>query len=108
MIDQIAGRQGFGDVLAEGPFAVEKLDKSAGKFLLKIKIFPIEITDERPTKAFTLGMATASRGACHMRSRPSPDVVGLPEELLTKIFQGNVSRSYLEYKGSDKQRALNL
>jgi len=60
------------------------------------------MTDERPTKSFALGMATASRGACHMRSRPSLDVIGLPEDLLKKIFQGEVSQSYLEYKGKGR------
>ncbi len=102
LIGQIAGRQGLGDVLAEGPFASGALGKGSGEFLLKIKNLPIEMTDERPTKSFALGMATASRGACHMRSRPSMDVIGLPEDLLEKIFQGKVSRSYLDYKGKGR------
>jgi aldehyde:ferredoxin oxidoreductase len=102
LIGQIAGRQGFGDILAEGSFACKDLGNSAGEFLLSIKNLPIEMTDERPTKAFALGMATASRGACHMRSRASLDVIGLPEDLLKKIFQGNVSRSYLDYRGKGR------
>ncbi|MGD9135339.1 MAG: aldehyde ferredoxin oxidoreductase family protein [Desulfobacterales bacterium] len=102
LIGQIAGRQGFGEILAEGSFACKDLGNGAGEFLLNIKNLPIEMTDERPTKAFALGMATASRGACHMRSRASLDVIGLPEDLLTKIFQGNVSRSYLDYRGKGR------
>ena len=102
LIGQIAGRQGFGDILAEGSFACGELGQGAGEFLLRIKNLPIEMTDERPTKSFALGMATASRGACHMRSRPSMDVIGLPEDLLKKIFQGNVSQSYLDYRGKGR------
>lgn len=102
LIEQIAARQGFGDLLAEGPFACGMLGKGAEAYLLKIKNLPIEMTDERPTKAFALGMATASRGACHMRSRPSLDVIGLPGDLLEKMFQGKVSRSYLEYEGKGR------
>jgi aldehyde:ferredoxin oxidoreductase len=102
LIGQIAKRQGFGHVLAEGSFARSTLGKDAGEFLLQIKNLPIEMTDERPTKSFALGMATASRGACHMRSRPSMDVLGLPEDLLKKIFKGDVSRSYLEYRGKGR------
>ena len=102
LIGQIAKREGFGDLLAEGPFACGILGKGSGEFLLRVKNLPIEMTDERPTKAFALGMATASRGACHMRSRPSLDVIGLPESILKKIFKGEVSRSYLEYKGKGR------
>lgn len=102
LIEQIAKREGFGDVLAEGPFAAGTIGHGSEEFLLKIKNLPIEMTDERPTKSFALGMATASRGACHMRSRPSMDVIGLPEDLLKKIFQGKVSRSYLKYTGKGR------
>jgi aldehyde:ferredoxin oxidoreductase len=102
LIGQIAERQGFGDLLAEGSYACETLGKMSGEFLLKIKNLPIEMTDERPTKSFALGMATASRGACHMRSRPSMDVIGLPEHLLKTIFGGEVSRSYLDYTGKGR------
>ena len=102
LIGQIARREGFGDVLAEGPFACRTLGNGSGEFLLRVKNLPIEMTDERPTKSFALGMATASRGACHMRSRPSMDVIGLPEDLLKKMFQGEVSQSYLEYRGKGR------
>ena len=37
-----------------------------------------------------------------MRSRPLLDVIGLPKDLLKKIFQGDVSRFYLEYTGKGR------
>lgn len=102
LIHQISNRQEFGDILAEGTFAIDTLGPESDRFLLKIKNLPIEMTDERATKSFALGMATASRGACHMRSRPSLDVIGLPEELLRKVFNGDISSSYLDYKGKGR------
>jgi len=60
------------------------------------------MTDERAPKSFALGMATATRGACHMRSRPSLDVIGLPESLLKNLYDGEVSSSYLDYRGKGR------
>ncbi len=102
LIHQIARREGFGNVLAEGVFASEVFGTEGSKFLLQIKNLPIEMTDERAPKSFALGMATATRGACHMRSRPSLDVIGLPETLLENLYGGKVSSSYLDYRGKGR------
>jgi aldehyde:ferredoxin oxidoreductase len=102
LIHQIARREGFGDVLAEGARAAEVFSTEGSKFLLQIKNLPIEMTDERAPKSFALGMATATRGACHMRSRPSLDVIGLPETLLENLYEGKVSSSYLDYGGKGR------
>jgi aldehyde:ferredoxin oxidoreductase len=102
LIHQIARREGFGDVLAEGARAAEVFGIEGSRFLLQIKSLPIEMTDERATKSFALGMATATRGACHMRSRPSLDVIGLPETLLENLYEGKVSSSYLDYGGKGR------
>ena len=102
LIHQIARREGFGDVLAEGVHASEVFGTEGSRFLLQIKNLPIEMTDERAPKSFALGMATATRGACHMRSRPSLDVIGLPETLLENLYEGKVSSSYLDYGGKGR------
>lgn len=102
LLHDIARREGFGDILAEGRFATQDIGPEAEPYLLQIKGLPIEMTDERAPKSFALGMATASRGACHMRSRPSLDVLGLPAPLLRDIYGGNVSESYLDYLGKGR------
>lgn len=102
LIHQIARREGFGNALAQGAFASEIFGAEGGTFLLQIKNLPIEMTDERAPKSFALGMATATRGACHMRSRPSLDVIGLPESLLKNLYGGEVSSSYLDYRGKGR------
>jgi len=99
LIRQIALRKGFGDLLAEGYFAAKEFGKDSRKYLLEVKRFPMEMTDERLPKSFALGMATSTRGACHMRSRPSIDVLGLPEEVLKRIYGGPVSNHIDAYKG---------
>ena len=102
LIHLIAHRKGFGNIVAEGPFARETFGEASRDYLLEIKNFPIEMTDERLPKSFALGLATATRGACHMRSRPSLDVIGLPEEVLRKIYGGPVSSSLSSYSGKGR------
>ncbi len=102
LIHRIAHRKGFGDVLAEGPLARNILGEASYDYLLEIKDFPIEMTDERLPKSFALGMATSTRGACHMRSRPSIDVLELPEEVLKKIYGGPVGSQLSSYSGKGR------
>jgi aldehyde:ferredoxin oxidoreductase len=102
LIHSIARREGFGDVVAEGHRAEKAFGSASGKYLLGIKNFPIEMTDERLPKSFALGMATSSRGACHMRSRPSVDVLGLPEQVLKKVYGGPVSSRLDDYSGKGR------
>lgn len=102
MIHKISRREGFGDILAEGSSAVKRLGPRAADFLLQVKNLPFEITDERATKSFALGMATSSRGACHMRSRPSLDVLHLPPALLKKLYEGEVDSDYTSYRGKGR------
>jgi aldehyde:ferredoxin oxidoreductase len=102
IIDMIAHRKGFGDILAEGSIARDTLGVSSRDYLLEIKGLPIEMTDERLPKSFALGLATSTRGACHMRSRPSMDALGLPQALLKKIYGGPVSNQMTSYRGKGR------
>ncbi|MFH1489522.1 MAG: aldehyde ferredoxin oxidoreductase C-terminal domain-containing protein [Pseudomonadota bacterium] len=102
MLRKITYREGFGDILAEGSFARADFGEDSGDYLLEIKDLPIEMTDERLPKSFALGLATSTRGACHMRSRPSIDVLGLPEEILEKVYGGPVSKQYASYRGKGR------
>ncbi|HUJ90829.1 MAG TPA: aldehyde ferredoxin oxidoreductase family protein [Syntrophorhabdales bacterium] len=102
LIHRIAQRKGFGDILAEGRHACNVFGESSLDYLLEIKNFPIEMTDERLPKSFALGMATASRGACHMRSRASIDALGLPEHVLENVYGGPVSNQFASYAGKGR------
>ncbi|RTZ92363.1 MAG: aldehyde ferredoxin oxidoreductase [Deltaproteobacteria bacterium] len=105
-VHQIAQRRGIGDILAEGPLkAAEKIGKDAIKYLIHVKGMSNLHSDERPTPALALNIATASRGADHLRSRPAIDLYHLPEKVLRKIFgnpvpyDGPLTSDYRDYEG---------
>lgn len=99
LLYQTSKREGFGDIFADGVFATSKLPDGSENYLMHIKNISIEMTDERTVKAFALGLATATRGCCHMRSRVSIDVVQYPRELLQQFYGGPVGNSYKDYEG---------
>jgi aldehyde:ferredoxin oxidoreductase len=106
MITLIAERQGLGDTLAEGPLrAAEQIGQDSIKYLIHVKGMSNLHSDERPTPSLALGIATASRGSDHLRSRPAIDLYHLPEELLRTIYgrpkpyDGPLSSDYDTYEG---------
>jgi aldehyde:ferredoxin oxidoreductase len=106
MIVRIAERRGLGDILAEGPLrAAEKIGQDSLKYCIQVKGMSNLHSDERPTPALALGVATGSRGSDHLRSRPAIDLYHLPEPLLRKIYggpqpyDGPLSSDYTSYAG---------
>ncbi|MCD6508800.1 MAG: aldehyde ferredoxin oxidoreductase family protein [Thermoprotei archaeon] len=70
LIDMIAYRRGFGDLLADGVAkAAKKLGKGA-EIALHVKGLELIQADPRGLKGYGLGFAVASRGADHLRSEP--------------------------------------
>jgi aldehyde:ferredoxin oxidoreductase len=106
MIRRIAFREGLGDILAEGGLrAAEKIGKDSVKYLIHVKGLSNLHSDERATPALALGIATGSRGADHLRSRPAIDLYHLPEPVLRKVYgspvpyDGPLSSDHREYVG---------
>ena len=109
MIKRIAERKGLGDILAEGPLrAAERIGQDSIKYLIHVKGMSNLHSDERPTPSLALGIATSSRGADHLRSRPAIDLYHLPEPLLRKIYggpksyDGPLSSDYTVYEGKPR------
>jgi aldehyde:ferredoxin oxidoreductase len=70
LIHQIANREGFGDILADGSVkAAEKLGKGL-EYTVQVKGMDLIMADPRGLKGFGLGYAVASRGGDHLRSEP--------------------------------------
>lgn len=70
LIQKIAHREGFGDVLADGSrAAAEKLGRGLD-LAMQVKGLDIIMADPRGLKGFGLGYAVASRGGDHLRSEP--------------------------------------
>ncbi|MDY7036135.1 MAG: aldehyde ferredoxin oxidoreductase family protein [Thermodesulfobacteriota bacterium] len=101
LVEDIAFRKGLGDILAEGPKgAIERLGPKTAYYNIHIKGLSNLQSDERPTPSLALGIATATRGADHLRSRPAIDLYHLPEKLLEEIYgRKGMTSDYREYSG---------
>lgn len=98
MID-ISKRRGVGHLLAESTQAVKQLGEETKDFLIAIKGLPqSDPHDVRYLKSFSLGIATASRGADHLRSRPTLDVLNLPEALFERIYGRKINPNPTAYE----------
>jgi len=103
LIRKIALREGFGDTLADGfRKAITKIGRDSEYYAIQVKGMSNLHSDERPTPSFALGIATSTRGADHLRSRPAIDLYGLPEEMLKEVYGGSVSSDYTSYEGKSR------
>jgi len=111
MVHRICLRKGWlGNVLADGGVpASQKIGKNSFDYLIQVKGMSNLHSDERPTPALALNVATASRGSDHLRSRPAIDLYHLPEEVLRKIYStpipydGPLSSEHTSYEGKPWQ-----
>lgn len=103
LISDIAYRRGFGDVLAEGSRLVDKFGKETADFLIAIKGLPqSDPHDVRYLKGFALGIATASRGADHLRSRPTLEIFDLPSDVRLQIYGEPIDPNPMSYNSKGR------
>jgi len=103
LIRKIAYREGFGNTLADGfREAISKIGEDSEYYAIQVKGMSNLHSDERPTPSFALGIATSTRGADHLRSRPAIDMYGLPEDLLKEVYGGPVASDYNSYDGKSR------
>ncbi|MBI4713442.1 MAG: aldehyde ferredoxin oxidoreductase family protein [Planctomycetes bacterium] len=88
LLRMISRREGFGNTLAESTQAVKIFGKESKDYLIAVKGLPqSDPHDVRYMKAFALGIATSSRGADHLRSRPTLEIFfKLPPEVRQRIY----------------------
>jgi len=101
LIEMIAYRKGFGDILADG---VAKAAKKLGKGLeLAFHVKGLEMiqADPRGLKGYGLGFAVASRGADHLRSEPFIELSDDPE-IGRKLFGEPEATLRLGVRGKGK------
>jgi aldehyde:ferredoxin oxidoreductase len=100
LINDIAYRRGFGNVLAESTQAKRLFPPEAADYLIAVKDLPqSDPHDVRYIKSFALGIAVASRGADHLRNRPTLDILKLPDDVRMKIFGVPTSADPTSYEG---------
>jgi aldehyde:ferredoxin oxidoreductase len=98
LISDLTTRTGFGDIIAEGSRATSKL-AITDDYLIAVKGLPqSDPHDVRFIKSFALGIATATRGADHLRSRPTLDIMtSIPDEIINKLYKHELDRSPTSY-----------
>jgi len=102
LIIDISEREGFGDVLAESTQAVKTLGPQTAKYLTAVKGLPqTDPHDCRIIKSFALGIAVSSRGADHLRNRPTLDIFDLPKEVMTGIYGTRIDPEITSYDTKD-------
>ena len=104
LLEKTARREGFGDILAESSQAVKHFGPKSKDYLIAVKNLPqSDPHDVRYIKAFALGIATASRGADHLRSRPTLEIfLRLPQEVKESIYGTGISPDPTSYEGKEK------
>jgi aldehyde:ferredoxin oxidoreductase len=106
LILDMAHRRGFGSLLAESSQAKRQLPAEAQDYLIAVKDLPqSDPHDVRFIKSFALGVAVASRGADHLRNRPTLDILSLPDEVRREIFGFETSKDPTAYEGKARMVA---
>jgi len=101
LIQKIAYREGFGDLLADGVRrAAEKLGRGK-EIAFHVKGLEIIQADPRGLKGYGLGYAVASRGADHLRSEPFVELSDDPEKGV-RMFGVPEATLRLAHKGKGK------
>ncbi len=100
LIKQMVERRGFGNLLAQGAKeASEKLGEASKKYLIWSKYLPqSDSVDLRAYRGFALGVATSTRGADHLRSRPTLEALNLSNEELLKVYGKSVPNDPTAYQ----------
>ena len=99
LAEMVVNREGFGDILARGPReAIKQIGEESAYYLNHIKGLPSLQTDERGIPSFALGIATSTRGADHLRSRPAIDLFQLPEDFLEKLIGYRIKSDFTAYE----------
>ncbi len=77
ILQMIASREGFGDILAEGSkIASEKIGKGSEAYAIHVKGLEVSGQDGRTHRSIGLSHATSARGADHLRSLVVVDQLG--------------------------------
>jgi aldehyde:ferredoxin oxidoreductase len=101
LIKQIAARENLGAILADGAWEASKqLGPESQPYLIWGKrLLQSDSVDLRALRGFALGVATASRGADHLRSRPTLEAMALTPQELRRVYGREVSADPTSYTG---------
>lgn len=102
LLEKIALREGFGDLLAEGcKRASEKLGKNSGKYCLQVKGQDLK-EPLRTMKGWALGVIVSPRAGTHTRGCPETEVMSMSKEDGKKYYGVPTAGDQLSYEGKAK------
>jgi aldehyde:ferredoxin oxidoreductase len=104
LLYKISKREGFGNILAESTKNIARFGEKSKDYLIAVKGLPqSDPHDCRYIKAFALGIATSSRGADHLRSRPTLEIfLKLPKEVKENIYGKGIPNDPTSYIAKEK------
>lgn len=91
MVRNIAYRQGFGNILAEGSYSLNMLPPEARQYLSLIRNALAQGSGERAYPVLALARAVASLAGHFHRNYPSVMLMGLPAEAYENLYGSPVS-----------------
>lgn len=87
LIDLIAHRQGFGNILADGVYeACRVLGRGSEKYTVLVKRASLMEAAMRSHKGWALGIVTSTKGAGHLRGAPAQEMQNIPPEISRQLF----------------------
>ncbi len=102
LIQQVIERRGIGRLLARGWIeAAKAIGRNCEFYMDHVKGLTIECDDVRGHRAQTLGLATASRGACHLRNRYTLEEFSLPEDATRQLTGRAIPQDPTTYEGKE-------
>lgn len=102
LIHQVVEKRGIGKLLAQGWIDASKaIGRNSEYYMDHVKGLSIECEDVRGLRAQTLGLATSSRGADHLRSRFTLEEFFLPEEATKKLTGRPIPQDPAVYEGKE-------
>ncbi|MDY6835560.1 MAG: aldehyde ferredoxin oxidoreductase family protein [Chloroflexota bacterium] len=95
MIEKIAAREGYGDVLAEGSRRVaQRIGGDALDYAIEVKGLELPMHDPRAGHALGLAYATSIRGGCHLQHLAAfveSNIISCPEAGLLGTYEAKTS-----------------
>ena len=102
LIQQVIENRGIGKLLAQGwREAARTIGKNSERYMDHVKGLSIECDDVRGHRAQALGLATATRGACHLRSRYTLEEFSLPDQATKRLTGKPIPQAPDVYEGKE-------
>jgi len=87
LIDKIAHRNGFGNLLANGVLEASKIiGRGSEKYCVLVKKVSLMEAAMRSHKAWALGIVTSAKGGGHLRGAPIQEMQKIPPKISKKLF----------------------